>query len=102
VRGALGTIDHEPFYTQTLTPDDQEALAAAARLTGVDSEIAMLRVLIRRLFSEGDVKEARRQIDTLCRTVRARHALDARSADQLATSLERVLDTLGADLGAAL
>jgi len=100
--GALAPPDDAQFYAPILTPEDQEALAAAASLTGVDAEIAMLRVLIRRFLTEGDVKEARRNIDALCRTLKARHSLDDRSADQLATSLERVLDTLGSDLGASL
>lgn len=90
------------FYAQTLSPEDQQALAAAAELEGVDAEIAVLRILIRRVLTEGDVEEARRHIDTLCRTLKARHALDDRSADQLATSVERVLDSLGAELGVAL
>lgn len=74
----------------------------AARLEGVDAEIAILRVMIRRMVNVGDVEAARRGIDTLCRMLRARHALDERSAGQLAGSLERVLDTLGEELGVPL
>ena len=86
------------FYAQRLSPDEQDALAAAARLEGVDAEIAVLRILIRRVVTAGDLEAARRGIDTLCRTLRARHALDERSTEQLATSLERILDTLGHEL----
>ena len=46
-------------------------------------------------MNAGDVREARRYVETLCRAVRARHALDQQAADQLATSLERVLDSIG-------
>ncbi len=73
-------------------------MAAAGHLEGVDAEIAVLRILIRRVVTDGDLEAARRGIDTLCRTLRARHALDERSTGQLATSLERVLDTLGDEL----
>jgi hypothetical protein len=50
----------------------------------------------------GDIDKARRGIDSLCRTLRARHDLDDGSADQLASSLERVLDTLGDEMGVSL
>jgi hypothetical protein len=90
------------FYARKLPANEQRALAAAAELEGVDAEIAVLRILIHRVVTAGDVKEARRNIDTLCRTLKARHALDDRSADQLASSVERVLDSLGSDLGVPL
>jgi len=86
------------FYAQRLPADEQDALAAAAQLKGIDAEIAVLRILIRRVMTAGDLEAARRNIDTLCRTLKARHALDERSTGQLATSLERVLDTLGHEL----
>jgi len=97
-----GARERDGFYGKNLSPDAQQALAAAGQLEGVDSEIAVLRVLIRQVFTLGDVEEARRSIDTLCRTLRAGHALDDRSAQQLQTSLDRVLDTLGEDLGISL
>jgi len=90
------------FYTTRLTADEQEALLVAAQLEGVDAEIAILRVLIRRGISAGDLEAARRGIETLCRSLKARHELDDRSTDQLAASLERVLDNLGHDLDVSL
>jgi hypothetical protein len=85
------------FYTTRLSPDDQRALAVAAELNGVDAEIAILRILICRVLSAGDLEAARRGIDTLCRTLRARHELDEHSSGKLAASMERVLETLGRD-----
>ena len=90
------------FYGQDLSPDEQEALVEAATLEGIDREIGVLRVLIRRVVNAGDVREARRYVETLCRALRARHALDQQAADQLATSLERVLDSIGGELGVSL
>jgi len=90
------------FYTTRLSDDEQEALVVASQLEGVDAEIAILRVLIRRVISSGDLEAARRGIETLCRSLKARHELDDRSSDQLATSLERVLDNLGRELDVAL
>ena len=91
-----------PFYGQRLSPDEQRALALAAQLDGVDGEIAVLRILIRRVLTLGDLDRARKGIDTLVRTLKARHALEDHSADRLASSLERVLDTLGEDIGTSL
>ncbi len=90
------------FYAEKLPDEEQQALAVAAELDGIDSEIAVLRILIRRVVTAGDIEAARHGIDTLCRTLKARHALDGRSADQLAISLEHVLDTLGGELGVSL
>src|SRR5947209_8004258 len=39
------------FYTTRLSEEEQEALLVAAQLEGVDAEIAILRVLIRRVVS---------------------------------------------------
>jgi len=87
----------DSFYTDQLTDADRRALAVAAGLAGVDAEIAVLRVLIRRVLSLGDVEAARRGIDTLCRTLKIRHALDEHTSDQLADALGRVLDTITED-----
>jgi hypothetical protein len=85
------------FYIDQLTDEDQSALAAAAALAGMDAEIAVLRVLIRRVLTLGDVEAARRGIETLCRTLKIRHTLDEHAGSQLADTLSRVLDTIGDD-----
>ena len=85
------------FYTEQLTPGDRQALALAAALDGVDAEIAVLRVLIRRVLSLGDVESARRGIDTLCRTLKIRQALDASGSERFAETVGRVLDSIAQD-----
>lgn len=90
------------FYTERLSAEDREALAVAARLEGVDAEIAMLRVLIRRVAGAGDIEGFRRGIDTLCRMLKARHELDEGAAGRLSSSLEQVLDTLSREIGVPL
>lgn len=88
------------LYLGKLSDEDREALAIAAGLEGVDAEVAMMRVLIRRVVGKQDIEAARRGIDTLCRILKTRHDLDQRTTDRLTTSLERVLDTLGGELEA--
>jgi hypothetical protein len=85
------------FYADQLTAADRQTLLLAAAVDGVDAEIAVLRVLIRRVLSLGDVESARRGIDTLCRTLKVRQALDAHGAERLAETLGRVLDTIAED-----
>ena len=86
------------FYGSRLSNSEQQALVMAAHIEGVDGEIAMLRVLIRRVAVSGDIDAARRGIDALCRTLRARHELDAANRSPLSSTLERVLDALGEEL----
>ena len=90
------------FYTTRLSAEERQMLAAASQLEGVEAEIAVLRVLIRRVVDVGDVEAARRGIDTLCRTLRVRHDLDQGASDRLSASIERVLDNLGGELGVSL
>ena len=90
------------FYGQDLRPEERRALAEAAELEGVDAEIAVLRIFIRRFVTSGELDKARRGIESLCRTLKARHDLDDHSAGQLASSLERVLDSLGDEMGVSL
>lgn len=87
------------FYTTRLSSEDRQALAEASHLEGVEAEIAILRVLIRRVVDAGDLDAARKNIDTLCRTLKLRHQLDESSSSRLSASIERVLDSLGSELG---
>ena len=90
------------FYGRRLDPDQIRALGDAASLEGVDAELAIMRVLVRSIISEGDVDAARRAVDTVARLVKIKHDLNATRGEQLSTSLDRVLDTLAQELGAPL
>ena len=90
------------FYAAGFGEADPGDLAEAAELEGVAAEIAVLRVLIKQDLAHGNLAEARRDIDTLCRTLKVQYALDERSADTLAQSISRVLDELGEELGVTL
>ncbi len=95
------TGGERPFYSEALEEGTLD-LEVAAALRGVDDEIAVLRVLIRKVAREGDVEATRRAIETLCRALKVQYALQGRSAEGLAHSLARVLDELGNELGMAL
>ncbi len=91
----------QSFYADVLEEGALE-LEVAAALRGVEDEIAVLRMLIRKVAREGDVEATRKGIETLCRALKVQYALEGRSADGLAGSLARVLDEVGNELGMAL
>ena len=78
-----------------LAPPREASEVAAAQPEGLEEEVALLRVVIRDLVARGEVQEARRQIDTLCRVLRTRYMLDDRAADSLAEALARTLEEAG-------
>lgn len=90
-----------PFYSSALE-EGALGLEVAAVLRGVDDEIAVLRMLIRKVARDGDLEATRRGIETLCRALKVQYALEGRSAEGLAGSLARVLDEMGNELGMSL
>ncbi len=74
-------------------------LEGAKGLPGVEEEIALLRILLRKMAQEGDVEAARRNIETLCRALRVQYVLGGHSTEGLAGSLAQVPDELGNELG---
>ncbi|GEM_PF-4757993 len=67
---------------------------------GLDEEVRLLRDVIRELHARGEVQEARRQIETLCRVLRTRYMLDDQAADSLSQALARSLEEIGRAMGA--
>lgn len=100
-RGQRVRESERSFYADVLEEGALE-LEVAAALRGVEDEIAVLRMLIRRVARKGDVEATRKGIETLCRALKVQYALEGRSAEGLAGSLARVLDELGNELGMAL
>lgn len=85
------------FYAGALDDADRLALAAAGAVTGLDQEIALLRLRIRRLLQDhpDDYPLAVRAIELLVRAVGAAGRLGNGDADGL-------LDRIGADLDGIL
>ena len=82
------------FYRKQLKPEERRALADAIEVEGLDDEIAVLRVLIRRVLTADDVEVARRGIATLLDLMRATHKLDKPTDDPIGEWLDQVLDEL--------
>ena len=61
-----------------LAPEDLDSIAAALQPAGVDAEVALLRLLIRRKVIWGDTEGALKGIDTLCTALEAAYRAEKR------------------------
>lgn len=85
-----------PFQLARLSAEDREALPAAEEMKGLDAEIAVLRLLIRRALSS-DLEAARRGIESLVRALRTQQELEALAREGAGPGLEEVLERLAAE-----
>jgi hypothetical protein len=92
----------QDLYQELFEEDERRLLAEAERLEGVDAELAVMRVLIRKALAAGDVDQARRCVESLTRVLKLRRELDAAATERADDALGRVLDTLGQELGVKL
>ena len=68
------------FQLARAAAEDEEALAPAAELSGLDEEIAVLRVLIRRAVGSRNVDAVRRGVESLRRALETNALLEAAEA----------------------
>ena len=89
------------FYTSAMEAAEQYDLAAAASVSGVDGEIALLRLVIRRAILDHPEDLARlvRAIETLTKTVRVKYQISEKRRENLAEAMAAVLEELGAAAG---
>lgn len=84
------------FSLARLSAEDLGGLAEAARVEGIDAEIAVLRVLMRRAVAAGNLEGFLRGMESLVRALRTQRELDkAEASDRLGPTLEAVLEKLG-------
>lgn len=88
------------FYRHALSEAEQLDLARAQEVEGLDDEIALLRVRLKRALEERpeDLQLLVRGIDLLVRAVAARYRLSPRARRDLADNLAAVLNSLGDQL----
>lgn len=95
-------VASDDLYSDLFDVEERRALAAAALQTGVDLELAMMRVLVRKLMREGELEAARRTLEAVGRLVKLKHDLATTEHDASADALGRALDTLAGELGMKL
>ena len=88
------------FYRQALDQADRLDLARAQEMEGLDDEIALMRVRLKRAVEEDpkDVQLLVKGLDMLTRAVGARYRLSPKSRKDLADNLAAVLNSLGDQL----
>ena len=102
-RGRRG--GHEPFYAEALAADERADLAAAAEVRGLEQEIALLRLWLRRILADrpDDFGTAVKAVTLLVRAVSAAGRLpDAEAgdlADRVSAELNEVLAALAGESG---
>jgi hypothetical protein len=88
------------FYRHALDEAERLDLERAQEMEGLDDEIAMLRVRLKRAVEERpqDVQLLVKGLDILMRAVGARYRLSAKSRRDLADNLAATLNSLGDQL----
>ena len=86
--------DARAFLRQRLAMEDENALAEAARIEGLDSEIALLRMLVRRGVGTGDFDSIRLAILSLARALKTKRAIERQTSSGPGAGFEALLDRL--------
>lgn len=88
------------FYRQALDRADRLDLERAQEVEGLDDEIALLRVRLKRAVEEHpqDVQLLVKGVDILVRAVGARYRLSPKSRKELTDNLAATLNSLGDQL----
>ena len=89
------------FYSRVLTEAEQLELESARDITGIDEEIALLRVKIQSILEKdpGNVRLIMNATNTLARLVRIRYNLEAGQGKGLKEAIGNVLKELAVPLG---
>ncbi len=97
---ARGRTSPRNFYRRALSEAEREALGPAQEVEGLDDEIALLRVRLRRALEERpeDMQLLVRGLDLLVKAVATRYRLSPKARRDLAENLAAVLNSLGDQL----
>lgn len=92
------------FYAKHLTAEEIEDLAVvAAQAAGLEDEIGLLRVRIRRGLKEGvDLDQVSRALGRLTQMLKAQKVLTGEAADRFQQAFAEVLEGLTEELGLRL
>ncbi len=90
-------VSHEAFYSDCVTEAERPLLEAALTLEGLEEEIALLRVRLRKAAKEHpeDLRLLTHGIQSLVRAVAAQYRLSPKARKDLANNLSAVLNSLG-------
>ena len=85
------------FYDGALSEADRAGLDRAREIAGIDEEVALLRVLLRRAIDEhgDDLQLIQGGVRLLMRSLIAQHRVTEKQAGNLSQAITNVLDEFG-------
>ncbi len=85
------------FYAEALTEAERLELARAQEVEGLDEEIAVLRVRLKRVLQEHpqDLALIAKGVDMLVKAVAARYKLSPKARRDLADNLANLIESMG-------
>ena len=89
------------FYSSALDEAERIELKSAVAIEGIDDEIAVMRVRIKKLVKTADIEELTRCTNALCRMLTTRYAIEGKSKKSLKAALGNVLRDIALPLGLA-
>jgi hypothetical protein len=90
------------FYASALDEAERLELRSAFTLDGIDNEIAVLRVRIKKLVKSDDIEELTRCTNALCRMLITRYTVEGKSKRSLKQAIGNVLRDIALPLGIAV
>ena len=87
------------FYSSALDEAERIELRSAVALEGIDDEIAVMRVRIKKLIKTTDIEELTRCTNALCRMLITRYAIEEKSKRSIKEAIGNVLRDVALPLG---
>lgn len=87
------------FYSNALDEAERVELRAAAAQEGIDAEIAVLRVRIKKLVRTDNIDELARCTNVLCRALITKYAIDKKAGKGIKEAMGSVLRDILLPLG---
>jgi hypothetical protein len=99
-RKSLAQAQREGFYSDALSEAEQLLLEIAREMEGLDEEIAVLRVRLRKALDERpeDLRLLTHGVDMLVKAVAAQYRLSPKARRDLSDHLSNLLNSLGDQL----
>jgi CBS-domain-containing membrane protein len=90
------------FYSNALDEAERQELKSAVALEGIDDEIAVMRVQIKKLIRADDLEELARCTNALCRMLMTRYTVEGKAKKGIREAISNVLRDIAVPLGVAI
>ena len=87
------------FYSNALDEAERVELQTAVALEGVDEEIAVIRLRIKKLIKTDDIEELTRCVNVLCRALITKYAIEKKAGKGIREAIGNVLRDIVLPLG---